>query len=84
VIVNPYIWYAERELTHVPPHFIKCPTPVSDDSKFWIINKTSGRYAFNVAMTNNVQELLLDVIYVHFENSSDATLYELIWAGKNG
>ncbi len=84
MIVNPYIWYAEREVPHVPPHFIKCPTPVSDDSKFWIMNKTSGRYSFNVAMSTDVQELLLDVMHVYFENSSDATLYELIWAGKNG
>jgi hypothetical protein len=74
MIVNPVVWYAERELDFVPRHFIKCPTNVTPDSKHYIENKTSGRYAYATSIENYT--------FVYFEDERDATVYELIWAGS--
>lgn len=85
-MINPAIWYAERELTLIPPHFVKCPTPVNPESIDWVRNKTSGRYALGPAdIENTLSTTLTDYnkYYVYFESTGDATIYELFWAGSN-
>ena len=45
--VNPYLWFGEREINHIPPHFIKANTLLTDDSLFWVMTKCHGRYAIS-------------------------------------
>lgn len=79
--INPQVWFGERELKHVPPHFIKCPTPVTTESVMWVTSRLSGRFSLS---TYSEQELFfLDINnYIYFENPSEATIYELRWAGS--
>lgn len=85
-MINPVIWYAERELTLIPPHFVKCPTPVNSESIDWIRNKTTSRYVLGPA---DAEVTLVTTLrdyskyYVYFESTADATMYELFWAGSN-
>ena len=77
--VNPFIWHGTRELTVIPPHFIKCPTEVTDTNKYWIQNNASGRYAFAKSAMN--AQYILDLNEsVYFENNQDAIMYELMWS----
>jgi hypothetical protein len=80
--MNPLIWYTDREINIVPPHFIKCPSIVTEDSLFWIRNKTTGRYA----LIDDIESPSLNVIsshkIVYFESQKDATIYELMWSGS--
>lgn len=80
-MVNPLIWFMERELNFVPCHFIKCPTPITSDSKQWVQNKTNGRFAF--APLDEQDRLVTNNVCVFFEDEKDATLYELLWAGSS-
>jgi hypothetical protein len=87
---NPVIWFANREVSLVPKHFIKCSSPVSEASKQWILNKTQGRYAFSDVQNDlNLSDDDLTAIFllynepeqfVHFENSEDAIMYNLLWS----
>lgn len=71
----------ERELNFVPRHFIKCPTPLSFQSKQWVQNKTNGRYAF--APIDIEDRLVTNMHCVFFEDEKDAMLYELLWASSS-
>jgi hypothetical protein len=81
MIINPIIWFAERELDFVPRHFIKCPTPLNFQSKQWVQNKTNGRYAF-VPLDRSGMLTTIELC-VCFEDQKDATMYELLWAGSS-
>lgn len=81
MIVNPLIWFMERELDFVPAHFIKCPTPISPQSKQWVQNKTNGRFAF--APLDQQGNLVSNTVVVFFEDEKDAMLYELLWASSS-
>jgi hypothetical protein len=81
--VNPLLWYGERELQHIPPHFTKAPTALTDDSLFWVMTKCHGRYT-----TTNVDEDVSDIMSIfiltrniYFEDPAEAMMYELRWSG---
>lgn len=79
--INFDIWYRTRELTFVPPHFIKSTTPLTSDSLFWVRSKLSGRYAIDTHTDLNVLLVLDNQKYIFFEESKDAMIYELRWSG---
>lgn len=80
-MINPYIWFAEREVKHVPPHFIKCPSALGSESLAWVQNKSSGRYAIADVLPSN-ESMIMFHQEVYFENEADAVMYELLWAGS--
>ncbi|MFY8212810.1 MAG: hypothetical protein ACOVLB_09110 [Candidatus Nanopelagicus sp.] len=82
--IDPLLWYGTRELSVVPPHFIKCPTTVNPDSKYWIQNNASGRYVFAKLPTNHQSQYIIEAadFSVYFENNQDAVMYELFWSGS--
>jgi hypothetical protein len=91
MIVNPVIWFANREVSNVPKHFIKCPSPVTEEAQQWILNKSQGRYSFSNVIDegdidNDEENVLSWLLYaepkkfVHFENSEDALMYNLLWS----
>ena len=78
--MNPLIWYTDREINIVPPHFIKCPSIVTEESLFWIRNKTTSRYVLVDDVTTI--NLISNEKLVYFESQKDATIYELMWSGS--
>lgn len=79
--VNPQVWFGERELKHVPPHFIRCETPTSDEALLWVDTMLVGRYALSSYTEDTTFFLDFDT-YIYFENPSEATMYELRWSGS--
>lgn len=78
--VNPQQWYGERELSFTPPYFTKATTPVTPESLFWVRNKLTGRYCLVGGVS--IDHFVFDPqTYIYFEDPSEATVYELRWAG---
>lgn len=81
MMVNPMIWYSEREINIVPPHFFKCPSPLTQESLFWVHNKSNSRYVL-VDSPQPSDNVLSNDKLVYFESQKDATMYELLWSGS--
>jgi hypothetical protein len=86
-MINPLLWFSEREIkTHVPPHFVKCESPLTEKSKLWVITKLQGRYSISIGSDNNdtntLTYLFIDEEYIYFEDPAEATFYELRWSGS--
>jgi hypothetical protein len=79
--MNPLIWYTDREINIVPIHFIKCPSIVTEESLFWIRNKSTSRYVL-VDDSPNMSNIISSDKIVYFESQKDATIYELMWSGS--
>lgn len=82
--VNPLLWYGERELQHIPPHFTKATTSLTDDSLFWIMTKCQGRYAITNAEEddNDIMSIFVLARNIYFEDPAEAMMYELRWSGS--
>lgn len=74
--VNLYTWFMERELNFTPGHFVTSKTPLTDESKIWIFEKLSGRFA---ASNHNQSGGFFGVMYPSFEDPKEALFYELTW-----
>lgn len=86
-MINPLLWFSEREVkTHVPPHFVRCESPLTEKSKLWVITKLQGRYSISIGSDNNDDDtltyLFIDEKYIYFEDPAEATFYELRWSGS--
>ena len=80
--VNPIVWFGERALTHVPPHFVKAQTALTNESLNWVNSKLVGRYAmttYDDAPDNGF--IFESHSYIYFEDSAEAMMYELRWSG---
>lgn len=84
--VNPITWYSEREIKQYPKHFVVANTPITKESKLWILNTLQGR--FTLVKKENHEDTKDDWIttlydlqsYPAFEDPKEATLYELTWS----
>lgn len=76
--IDPYIWFADREVEFLPKHFIISNTPLTQESKQWVLDKLKGRFA--VVQNNNFFLLEDDLGNIAFEDPSEATFYELKWS----
>jgi len=75
--INLHTWFSERELDFCPKHFIKTSTPVTQESKLWVLEKLSGRFY----VSTFTHSLFLDsegIIY--FEDPQEAVFYEIAWS----
>lgn len=80
--INLLRWYGNRGLTHSPSHFINCDTPLTDEAKFWVLTRLTGRFA--ITQHTDFQTFITGTNYrISFENPAEATMYELRWAGEN-
>lgn len=77
--INILEWFDARELDYVPDHFIVVKTPITLESRCWISEKLSGRYALTVKDTDDNLDLQ-GVSYPAFEDQKDAVLYQLTWS----
>ena len=81
--IDPLLWYGERRLKVPPVHFIKTTTPISTTSLFWVQNKLKGRFSTgSITIQMEDTDFLIDKEHLFFEDPSEATIYELRWAGS--
>ncbi len=81
---NPQLWFGQRELDYIPPHFIKATSLLTPESKLWVVSRLSGRYAISKTNTYNGSFFMSDPLdSIFFEEHSDAVMYELRWSGQN-
>lgn len=78
---NPQLWFGERVLKHVPPHFTKASTPLSDEALLWVNSKLIGRYAMST-FTDLGTFVFESYTSIHFEDAKEAMMYELRWSGS--
>jgi hypothetical protein len=71
--INLHTWFMNRELGFAPDHFVVSTTPITDESKIWIQEKLSGRYAM-APIENAFMEYAPS-----FEDPKEALFYELTW-----
>ena len=82
--MDPFLWFAKREVNICPPHFVKCNTPLSQKSLFWVKTKTHGRYCIVHSIVGDESDLLVSYEgnIVYFEDPKEAMFYELRWSGN--
>jgi hypothetical protein len=71
--INLHTWFMDRELEFVPSHFVTSNTKLSDDSKIWILEKLTGRFAISG------HEGFFGSLSPAFEDPKEALFYELKW-----
>jgi len=83
--INILSWHTERQLKFCPKHFVKAPTPVSEEAELWIMEKCKGRYylsnrklSFRLLGINLFEPY--DATYAWFEDKDEAMFYELTWS----
>ncbi len=76
--INLYTWFSERELNFCPKHFVMASTPVTEESKQWILERLTGRFYLQIHGANAYTYVKDEIPY--FEDPAEATLYELTWS----
>lgn len=76
--IDPYIWFANREVEFFPKHFVLSNTPLTMESKQWVLDKLKGRFC----VVQSGEFFLIDYCLgnIAFEDPSEATFYELKWS----
>lgn len=83
--LDPTSWYSNRELEFTPLHFTVASTPITLESKLWILDKLRGRFSIiSGSKVDDFASALILVNSVHgvpaFEDPKEASLYELTWS----
>lgn len=83
--INVKVWFSNRKMAMPPRHFIKCATPITAQSYAWILNTLTGRFSLGNYADHEGSNDILSIIdfkqYPYFEDSGEAMMYELRWAG---
>jgi|688.fasta_scaffold2303217_2 hypothetical protein len=73
--INLHTWFQNRELEHCPIHFVQAQTPITSESKIWVLERLKGRFYIEPSLS------FADRLPVpYFEDPEEATLYELTWS----
>lgn len=81
--LNLNTWYSDRELRFLPKHFVVSKTPITHESKQWILENLHGRFCVVNYIDINSDDndfrnnLFLPSDYPAFEDPKEAILYEL-------
>ncbi len=88
--INIETWFSEREMSYCPKHFVMATTPLTQESKNWVLERLSGRFyiqqgywkswrsQINLPAHRTISPSMENVLY--FEDPAEATLYELTWS----
>ena len=83
--LDPTSWFSHRELPFAPVHFVVTKTPITLESKLWILDKLRGR--FSIVATPVPLDFTQPLIILNtssevpaFEDPKEASLYELTWS----
>lgn len=81
--ILPSNWYANRELTYTPKHFVISSTALTPESKIWILNKLAGRFSV-VKWSDHSDDDFLSILHNDgrpaFEDPRELVMYELTWS----
>ena len=89
--INLHTWFTDRELDYCPKHFVKSTTPITKESKLWILERLTGRFYLqsnymkvphmnlNASVGRTIYPNITDEV-PYFEDPAEATLYELTWS----
>jgi len=86
--INPLHWFSNREIEYTPKHFTLAKTPLTEESKLWILNTLIGRFSIYHADEMDQDDVLsITVFNLHailgrpaFEDPTEAVFYELTWS----
>lgn len=73
--INLYTWFVDRELDFIPDHFVMSNTPLTVESRSWILEKLIGRFSIGDAGTYTISRS-----YPAFEDPKELVFYELTWS----
>lgn len=73
--INLHTWFSDRELKHCPIHFVHTKTPITDQSKQWVLEKLTGRFC----LVNRNEVAFFMELTPSFEDPQEAVMYELTW-----
>jgi hypothetical protein len=76
--IDPYTWFGERELNYVPKHFVVSPTPLTLESKIWVLENLRSR--FSIIPKYSFLQVEGELGKIAFEDPEEATFYELKWS----
>jgi hypothetical protein len=80
-VLDPISWYTDRELEFTPLHFVQATTPLTSESKLWILHSLRGRFSvFTPIDQHDDFGVLLSEGVPAFEDPKEATMYELKWS----
>jgi hypothetical protein len=79
--IDPTSWFSERELRYTPKHFVVSKTPLTNESKIWILTKLKGRFSVTY-VDDSVDDFLVFYSMGNpaFEDPKEAIFYELTWS----
>jgi hypothetical protein len=76
--INIDTWSKSREISYCPKHFVSTTTPLTEESKIWVLERLHGRYHIGLNyLRNNIFDSTLSI---YFEDPQEAVLYELTWS----
>jgi hypothetical protein len=78
--IDPYIWFGKRQVDFCPKHFISASTPLTIDSKQWVLDKLSGRFSVTYPIVSSSLIELMTPSCIAFEDPQEAVFYELKWS----
>lgn len=78
--INPITWFAERELSYPPAHFVTATTHVTIESKQWVQDYLIGRYSIIPGVSDWVSVNDDTIGVISFEDPKEATIFELKWS----
>ena len=87
--LNIETWLSDRELNYCPKHFVMANTPLSHESKIWILERLHGRFYIQEGYwktwrsqinipSSRLPSSMENIPY--FGDPAEATLYELTWS----
>ena len=77
-IIDPVVWFAERQVSYPPPHFVTATTTLTPESKQWVLDHLRGRFSITVDYDTFLS--LESMGRISFEDPSEATIFELKWS----
>ena len=78
--IDPYIWFAEREVKFLPKHFTISNTELTIQSKQWVLDNLKGRFCIVHNVSNQIFLIDFYLGNIAFEDPKDAVFYELKWS----
>jgi len=76
--IDPYIWFGKREVSFYPKHFVLSDTPLTMNSKQWVLDNIKGRFC--IVSVSQIFLVEYNLGNIAFENPKDAMFYELKWS----
>jgi len=79
LFIDALVWNSDRLVTYKPKHFVTSETPLTKESKLWILKSLTGRFSIEtyIRSKDHLPDLLT---LVSFEDPAELILYELTWS----